>query len=102
MAWPSYAPSYKSKSGGKVVINWKNFRKQIKDVRPKAKWVELQYGTNADFKNAVKKTIKIKDLNKKTVLRNLNRNKNYYFRVRLSNGKKDLFNWSRTIKIKTK
>jgi len=102
VAWPLYAPKCSAKPGGKVVINWKDFRKHIKDVCPKAKWVEVQYGTNAKFKNATKQMIKIKDLKNNTVLRNLKTKRNYYIRVRLSNGKKSLSNWSRTIKIKTK
>lgn len=101
-AWPLYAPKYSSKSGGKVVINWKDFRKHIKDVCPNAKWVEVQYGTDENLTDASKKRIKIKDLKNKTVIQKLKSKKNYYFRVRLSNGEKPLSNWSRVIKVKTK
>jgi hypothetical protein len=102
VAWPSYEPCYSSKSGGKVVINFKNLQKKIKKAYPKAKWIEVQYSTNTKFKNAKTKKIRIKNLKKKIVLRNLKKNRRYYFRARLSNGKKPITAWTYRQKVKTK
>jgi hypothetical protein len=102
VAWPSYEPKLSAKSGRKVVINWKSLKKKIKKAYPKAKWIEVQYSTNAGFKKAKTKKIRIKDLKRKTVIRNLKANKTYYFRARLSNGKKPVTAWAYKEKIKIK
>ena len=102
VAWPSYEPYYSSKSGGKVVINLKNLQKKIKKLYPKANWIEVQYSTNTKFKNASTKKISINNLKKKIVLRNLKKNRTYYFRARLSNGKKLITAWTYRQKVKTK
>jgi hypothetical protein len=102
VAWPSYYPGFSAKPGRKVVINWRNYRKHIKAVFPKAKFLEVQYSTNARFKKAKKKKIKIKNLRGKTVIRHLKAKKTYYFRLRLSNGKKTITAWCYKHKVKTK
>ena len=102
VAWPSYEPYYSSKSGGKVVINLKNLQEKIKKAFPQAEWIEVQYSTDTRFKNAWTKKIGIKSLKKKIVLRNLKKNRTYYFRARLSNGKKLITAWTYRQKVKTK
>ena len=102
VAWPLYDYKLSSKSGGKVVINWKNLQKKIKKTFPKAKWVEVQFSTNAKFKKSKIKKIRIKDLKKKTVIRNLKKKRTYYFRARLSDGKKPITAWTDKVKVKTK
>lgn len=102
VAWPSYEPQFSAKSGRKVVINWKNYRKHIKGVYPKAKFLEVQYATKANFKKAKTIRIRIKNLKKKTVIQHLKAKKTYYFRLRLSNGKKHITAWTDKIKVKTK
>ena len=101
VAWPSYEPYYSSKPGGKVVVNLKNLQKEIKKAYPKAKWIEVQYSTNIRFKNARTKKIRIINLKKQIVLRNLKKNRTYYFRARLSNGKKPITAWTYRQKVKT-
>ena len=102
VAWPIYAPCYSSKSGGKVVINFKNLQKKIQKAYPKVKWIEVQYSTNTRFNNARTKKIRIKDLKKKIVLSNLKKNRTYYFRARLSDGEKPITAWTYRQKVKTK
>lgn len=102
VAWPTYAPCYSSKSGGKVVINFKNLQKKIQKAYPKVKWIEVQYSTNTRFNNGRTKKIRIKDLKKKIVLSNLKKNRTYYFRARLSDGEKPITAWTYRQKAKTK
>jgi hypothetical protein len=102
VAWPSYEPKYSARYGGKVVIDWESLQKKIRKAYPNARWIEVQYSTDAGFKNAKTKKIWISCLKKKTVIRWLKKNRNYYFRVRLSSGRKALTNWTRAIEIKTK
>ena len=107
VVWPSYppytsSPKVTAKSGRKVVIDWKNIRKKLKKVLTKTKCVEVQYSTNSKFKNATTINIETKALKKKTTIKYLKANKKYYFRVRLSDGKRPITNWSKKIKIRIK
>lgn len=105
--WPSYppytsSPKITAKSGRKVSIDWKSFRKKLKDVLKKTKYIEVQYSTNSRLKGANIIIVRKSKLKNKTVIKKLKAKKKYYFRVRLRDGFHPLTNWSKIIKIKTK
>lgn len=102
------APSLSAQKSGKVTIKWDKFRKKARSSKiwKSAKYVEIEYSTDADFATNVKrKKVKKGTVNKakaKTALSRLKKGKYYYIRVRLIDKKGVYSNWSKVVKVKTR
>ena len=102
------APSLTAEKEGTIRINWDKLRKKIKSTKvwKNAKYIEIQYSTDKEFRKNVKtKKIRKGTVNKakaKSTLSKLKRKKTYYIRARLIDQKGVYSNWSKTVKVKTK
>lgn len=105
MAWKNQSPLSRKAN---LTLEWDQFRNKIKKTQiwKSAKYIEVQYSTSKTFKKNVKvKKIEKGKVNKakaQTILSKLKRERTYYLRARLIDGKGVCSNWSKVVRCKTK